>query len=224
VALAVIAILEEVSTQFLIASDAINQYGPNALTDGHFQPQLAIGFGAETGGVAVVFLPFVIAAWLFGKRRPIRIMFSIAIVVALFNLITSVVNVLGTINSHVGNVGAVTLLANAGLLWVMSVVIFALWYWSIDAGGPDRRGTAAEKRPDFDFPQQRQQIRGWEHWVPGFHDYLHAAFVISLTFHPAGAEVLSPRAKYVNMLQAMASVSILLLLVAKAIATFTPTG
>ncbi len=216
-ALAAIALLESASSQAFAASDAVNQYGPNALTDGHFQLQLDVG-------LAGIFLPFVIAAWLFGKRRPIRIMFTIAIWVTLLNLLVSVVNVLGTINMHVGNVGGATLLANAGALWIMNVVIFALWYWSTDAGGPDVRGTAKARRPDFDFPQQRYKIEGWERWRPGFFDYLHAAFTISLTFHAAGAEILSRRTKLVNMFQATLSVTILLLLVAKAIATFTPGG
>jgi hypothetical protein len=151
-------------------------------------------------------------------------MFAIAVWVALLNVLGSVINVLGTINLHTGNVGAATLLVDAGLLWIMNVVVFALWYWSTDAGGPHLRGTPKAKRPDFEFPQQRYAIHGWEGWVPGFHDYLHTAFVISLGFHAGVAEVLSARAKYVNMVQATASVSILLLLVAKAIASFTPGG
>ena len=215
IALAAIGILEVVGSQFFIASDAVNRYGLSAITDGRYQTQLDVG-------LAGLFLPFVIAAWLFGKHRPIRVMFRIAIAVALFDVVTWVIMALGTINTHTGNVGAATLLADAGVLWVMNVVVFALWYWSADGGGPDVRGTSAAKRPDFDFPQQRHEIRGWEGWVPAFHDYLHAAFVISLTFHPAGTEVLSARAKFINMLQALTSVAILLILVAKAIATFAP--
>jgi hypothetical protein len=202
--LAAIALLETVTTQFFAATDLINT-------------QFDIG-------LAGVFLPFVIAAWLFGKRRPIRIMFGIAVFFALLNLVTTTINVLGTINVHTGNIGAATLLADAGLLWLWNVWIFALWYWSTDAGGPDVRGTAKARRPDFDFPQQRNEIAGWEGWVPGFHDYLHTAFVISLGFHGGVAEVLSARAKYVNMFQATVSVTILIVLVAKAIATFTPGG
>lgn len=215
IALAAIAVLETSSTIAFTASDLVNQHGLSVLTDGRFQPQFDVG-------LAGIFLPFVIAAWLFGKRRPIRIMFGIAVWVALLNVVTSVINVLGTISQHTGNTGAATLLVDAGLLWIMNVVVFALWYWSTDGGGPDLRGTPAAKRPDFEFPQQRSKIHGWEGWVPGFHDYLHTAFVISLGFHAGVAEVLSARAKYVNMIQATVSVTILLLLVAKAIASFTP--
>jgi len=214
-ALAVIAVLETASTMAFAASDLVNARGVGALSDGQFQPTWDIG-------LAGIFLPIVIIAWLFGKRRPIRILFLIAVWAALLNVLSLVITVLGTINQHAGNIGAATLLVDAGLLWIMNVVVFALWYWSIDGGGPDLRGTPKAKRPDFDFPQQRTEIRGWEGWVPGFHDYLHTAFVISLGFHAGVAEVLSARVKYVNMLQATASVSILLLLVAKAIASFTP--
>jgi hypothetical protein len=227
-ALATIAVLEVVANQVLLASNAINQYGVSALMDGHYQPELnvgvCVGCSGGSGGLATILLPFVIVAWLLGKRRPIRVMFAIAIWAALINVVGDVIGVLGTITAHVGNVGAATLLVNAGLLWIMNVVVFALWYWSTDAGGPDLRGTASARRPDFDFPQQRYQIHGWEGWTPGFHDYFHAAFTTSLTFHAGGAEILSGRTKVVNMLQSTVSVSILLLLVAKAIATFTPGG
>lgn len=215
IALATIAVLETFGTIAFAASDLVNERGTSALTDGHFQPQWDVG-------LAGIFLPVVIVAWLLGKRRPIRILFGIAVWAALINVVTSVINVLGTIGLHTGNTGAATLLVDAGLLWVMNVVVFALWYWSTDAGGPDRRGTPAAKRPDFEFPQQRYEIHGWENWTPGFHDYLHTAFVISLGFHAGVAEVLSARVKYVNMVQAAASVSILVLVVAKAIASFTP--
>lgn len=215
VALSVLAVLEVVSAQFFAASDQISLYGLTALIDGHYQFQPDIGIAGAS-------LPFVIAAWLVGKSRPIRVLFRIAIGSSLIGLVVLVIQVLGTINTRTGNFGAATLLVDAGLLWVMNVTIFALWYWSTDSGGPDVRGTSTETRPDFEFAQQRHRIKGWERWVPAFHDYLHAAFATSLTFHPAGVEVLSGRAKYVTMVQAAVSVSILLLMVAKAIATFTP--
>ena len=214
-ALSVLAVLEVVSAQVFEASDQINRFGLTALTDGHYQFQPDIGIAGAS-------LPFVIAAWLVGKSRPVRVLFRIAIGNSLIGLVVLVIQVLGTISARTGNFGAAALLFDAGLLWVMNVTIFALWYWTTDSGGPAARGTSVETRPDFEFAQQRHHIKGWEHWVPAFHDYLHAAFATSLTFHPAGVEVLSGRAKYVTMVQAAVSVSILLLLVAKAIATFTP--
>jgi len=213
-ALAAIAALEIVGAQFILLSDQINREGVSVITEDRWRPQLDVG-------LAGIFLPIVIVAWLFGKRRPIRVLFTIAIWFALLNVVALTIDVLGTINLHLGSVGGATLLADAGFIWVSNVVIFALWYWSIDGGGPQLRGTAKAKRADFLFSQQRHEISGWDSWLPGFHDYLHAAFVISLTFHSAGAEVLSARAKYVNMLQAAVSVTTLLLIVAKAMATLS---
>jgi hypothetical protein len=214
IALAAIAALEIVGAQFILLSDRINVEGIAVITEGRWQPELNVG-------LAGIFLPIVIVAWLLGKRRPVRVLFTIAIWFALLNVVALTVAVLGTINTHLGSVGGATLLADAGFIWISNVVIFALWYWSIDAGGPHLRGTAQAKRPDFLFSQQRHEVSGWDRWVPGFHDYLHAAFVISLTFHSAGAEVLSARAKYVNMVQAVVSVTTLLLIVAKAMATLS---
>jgi uncharacterized membrane protein len=215
VALAAVALLEIFGAQVILLSDQINKEGTSVLTGNRWQPhQLDIG-------LAGIFLPFVIAAWLFGKRRPIRILFMIAIWFALINVVALTITVLGTINLHSGYLGGATLLADAGLIWISNVIVFALWYWSTDSGGPQLRGTPKAKRPDFHFPQQRSNIHGWEHWVPGFHDYLHAAFTISLTFHAAGAEVLSARTKYVNMVQSIVSVTTLLLIVAKAMATLS---
>jgi hypothetical protein len=214
VALATVALLEIFGAQFILLSDQINKEGTSVLTENRWQPSIDIG-------LAGIFLPFVIVAWLFGKRRPIRLLFMIAIWFALINIVALTIAVLGTINAHTGYLGGATLLADAGLIWLSNVVVFALWYWSTDSGGPQLRGTPKAKRPDFHFPQQRSNIHGWEDWVPGFHDYLHAAFTISLTFHAAGAEVLSARTKYVNMVQSAVSVTTLLLIVAKGMATLS---
>ena len=214
IALAVIAALEIIGAQFILLSDRINSEGVGVITEGRWKPELDVG-------LAGVLLPIVIVAWLLGKRRPIRVLFSIAIWFALLNVVTLAIFVFSTINLHSGTLGGATLLADAGFIWISNVVIFALWYWSIDAGGPHLRGTPNVHRADFLFSQQRHDISGWDGWVPGFHDYLHAAFVIHLTFHSAGAEVLSARAKYVNMVQAAVSVTTLLLIVAKAMATLS---
>jgi hypothetical protein len=214
IALAVIAVMEAFGAQFILLSDRINSEGTGFFTAGHWAPSFSIGLPA-------IFLPIVLIAWLFGKRRPVRILFMIAIWLALLNTLILTGEVLATINVHEGPLGGATLLANAGLIWVTNVVVFALWYWSIDGGGPLLRGTAKAKRPDLQFPQQQDEIPGWANWTPGFHDYLHSAFTISLTFHPAAVEVLSARAKYVNMVQAGISVTTLLLIVAKAMATIS---
>lgn len=212
-ALALLAALEIVGQNVMAVSDMVNQQGVASVDRGQFQID-------PSPGLAGILLPLVILSTLFGKRRPVRIMFNIVVVFTLVNTVSNTISVLGTINGHRGLTGAVTLLIDGGLLWVETVVIFAIWYWSSDAGGPDLRGTTSAKTPMLLFPQQEHQLRGYDNWRPRFHDYLHVSFVSSLSFHPAGAELLSTKGKYMSMLQGLVSVLILLLIVAKAVATF----
>src|ERR1700687_1589777 len=41
-----------------------------------------------------------------------------------------------------------TMLRSAGALWIANVLVFALWYWKLDAGGPLLREGAVEDRRD----------------------------------------------------------------------------
>lgn len=108
------------------------------------------------------------------------------------------------------------LLLSAGLLWVSNILIFASWYWRLDAGGPNAR----DRRDDhtdgaFLFPQM--SIKGDEAWAPGFVDYLFLAFNTSTAFSPTDVPVLSRWAKLLMMLQASISLATLALLAARAV-------
>jgi uncharacterized membrane protein len=108
------------------------------------------------------------------------------------------------------------LLLSAGLLWVSNVLIFASWYWRLDAGGPnarDRRETHDEGA--FLFPQMT--LDDDDNWSPGFVDYLFLAFNTSTAFSPTDVPVLSRWAKVLMMLQASISLATLALLAARAV-------
>jgi hypothetical protein len=94
------------------------------------------------------------------------------------------------------------------------------YVWALDRGGPRRRGTAIEGRRDFRFVQEADRIPGYEAWWPGYNDYLHTAFLVSLTFSVSNMDVLSHRAKNLTMLQALISVVVLAVIVARAINSF----
>lgn len=115
------------------------------------------------------------------------------------------------------------LLRSAGLLWVTNVLIFALWYWRLDAGGPNARDLRAG-HPDgaFWFPQmalspEERITTGYENWSPNFVDYLFIAFNASTALSPTDAPVLSRWAKLLMMLQAMISLTVIALLAARAV-------
>ncbi len=110
------------------------------------------------------------------------------------------------------------LLRSAIALWITNILVFALWYWKLDAGGPMGRDHArCRVASAFLFPQMLSQ--GDEHagWSPQFLDYLFLAFNTSTAFSPTDTAVLSRRAKLGMMLQSLISLSIVALLAARAV-------
>ncbi|MDB5295863.1 MAG: hypothetical protein JWO31_1846 [Phycisphaerales bacterium] len=119
------------------------------------------------------------------------------------------------------------LLRSAVALWVVNVLVFALWYWRLDAGGPHAR----DARPGhssgaFLFPQMMTDEPGVRDaaagagggpWSPQFIDYLFVAFNTSTAFSPTDTAVLSRWAKVLVMIQASASLAIVAILAARAV-------
>src|SRR5262245_6656755 len=115
------------------------------------------------------------------------------------------------------------LLGSAAALWVTNILVFASWYWRLDAGGPHQR----DKRPGhvdgaFLFPQMTleaaaRETSGASAWSPGFVDYLFLAFNTSTALSPTDVPVLSRWAKLLMMLQATISLTIVVLLAARAV-------
>ena len=115
------------------------------------------------------------------------------------------------------------LLRSAGLLWLTNIIVFALWYWRLDGGGPVLR--AKEKKSgstSFLFPQMQipHDERGQfecVRWRPRFIDYLFVAFTQSSTFGPTDAPLLARWAKALTMVQIIISLTIVVLLVSQAV-------
>jgi hypothetical protein len=115
------------------------------------------------------------------------------------------------------------MLLSAVLLWSSNILVFASWYWRLDAGGPSKRDLqGAHTDGAFLFPQMvldpalREQM-GEQDWHPGFVDYLFLAFNTSTAFSPTDVPVLSRWAKVLMMLQASISLATLALLAARAV-------
>src|SRR5580704_15474253 len=82
------------------------------------------------------------------------------------------------------------LLLSAAELWLTNVLVFGLWYWKLDAGGPlGRQRPGAES--GFLFPQMLRQPKDATSWSPIFLDYLFLAFNTSTAFSPTDTAVLS---------------------------------
>ncbi|OJW06323.1 MAG: hypothetical protein BGO39_25485 [Chloroflexi bacterium 54-19] len=118
---------------------------------------------------------------------------------------------------------AVTLLVNAGILWISNVIIFGYWYWEIEGGGPMQRSLTSpmvyHKQAELLFPQLTliDQRPEYERWRPGFLDYLFVAFNTSTAFSPTDTAVLTQRLKALSMLQSLLSLVTLATLAARAV-------
>jgi hypothetical protein len=115
------------------------------------------------------------------------------------------------------------LLRSAAALWITNLLIFASWYWRLDAGGPHRRALkAAHTYGGFLFPQmtldpKAMEAAGCQNWSPGFVDYLFLAFNTSTALSPTDAPVLSRWAKAMMMVQSIISLTTIALLAARAV-------
>ena len=115
------------------------------------------------------------------------------------------------------------LLRSAAVLWGTNILVFASWYWRLDAGGPHRRALKeAHTYGAFLFPQMTmsasaRKAAGEADWRPGFVDYLFLAFNTSTAFSPTDVPVLSRWGKSMMMVQSLISLSTLALLAARAV-------
>jgi uncharacterized membrane protein len=115
------------------------------------------------------------------------------------------------------------LLVSAGLLWLTNILVFALWYWRLDAGGPHQRDKRAKhSNGDFLFPQMMMSEKalrevGQQGWAPNFFDYLFLAFNTNTAFSPTDTPALSRWAKGLMMVQSLISLMIIALLAARAV-------
>jgi hypothetical protein len=115
------------------------------------------------------------------------------------------------------------LLRSAAALWLTNILVFASWYWRLDAGGPNARDQRrAHVDGAFLFPQmtlnaQTREEMGEQNWSPRFVDYLFIAFNTSTAFSPTDCPVLSRWAKVLMMIQSVIAFSTVILLAARAI-------
>ncbi len=110
------------------------------------------------------------------------------------------------------------LLLRAGIhMWCLNVLVFALWYWELDNGGPLARRSAGPAGRDFLFPQQAAPEVGPPGWHPYFLDYLYVSFTNATAFSPTDAMPLSRWAKMLMLVESTASLLLAIMVAARAI-------
>ena len=109
------------------------------------------------------------------------------------------------------------LIISGMLIWLTNFLIFALWYWELDRGGPGKRAAGHDQAPDFLFPQMTDDRIEPIDWRPTFIDYLYVSLTNATAFSPTDTMPLSPIAKSVMGVQSVVSLVTLGLIVSRAV-------
>ena len=109
------------------------------------------------------------------------------------------------------------LIGAGGLIWLTNFLIFGLWYWELDRGGPGLRASGDDGAPDLLFPQMSDDRIQPADWRPGFIDYLYVSLTNATAFSPTDTMPLTPMAKTVMGIQSLVSLVTIGLIVARAV-------
>ncbi len=122
-------------------------------------------------------------------------------------------------HAAITNSGPALLRAGA-LVWVSQVISFAFLYWELDFGGPGHRAHHERRYPDLAFPQDLSPEVCRPGWRPVFTDYLYLGMTNGLAFSPTDVMPIASWAKLAMGIQSIASLSILGLVIARAVNIF----
>jgi hypothetical protein len=123
---------------------------------------------------------------------------------------------------------AAVLLRQGMQIWLTNILVFALWFWELDGGGPEARahvrGATGLKNADFLFPQMQLAMVGGKsspcvdpHWKASFFDYLYTAFTNATAFSPTDTMPLGHWAKFLMLAEAMISLITIAIVLARAV-------
>jgi hypothetical protein len=170
--------------------------------------------------VSVLLVPTIVTHRI-GLQRMNHVLGQLVAAIVTGFTVWSVARLIQALPSH--SEPPVTLLRSAAALWVSNILVFASWYWRLDAGGPHIRDQrAGHPSGAFLFPQMtldttRKDEDPRDIWSPQFVDYLFLAFNTSTALSPTDTPVLSRWAKVLCMIQASISLAIIVILAARAV-------
>ncbi len=171
--------------------------------------------------VIVVLLVPTVVSHRVGKYSLNRTLGMVINAITTVALIASVILLVRALPGH--RESPLQLLRSGGLLWLTNVIVFALWYWRLDGGGPTLRrkqkrfGSTSFLFPQMQIPHDERPEFACAHWRARFVDYLFVAFTQSSTFGPTDAPLLARWAKILAMIQILVSLVIVILLISRAV-------
>jgi len=170
--------------------------------------------------IVVLVIPTVVSHRV-GKQSVNRILGIIINGITTLALIDSLILLVRALPAH--RESPLQLLRSGGLLWLTNVIVFALWYWRLDGGGPTLRqkqkkfGSTSFLFPQMQIPRDERTQFECTRWRPRFVDYLFVAFTQSSTFGPTDSPLLARWAKVLAMVQILISLTIVVLLIARGV-------
>ncbi len=149
--------------------------------------------------------------------RPLRLI-SLALIgtAGLSNAYSAVALIREIVSGH-GTVDASELLSTGAAVYLTNIIVFGLWYWDLDRGGPAARAHGLKEYPDFLFPQMTQTGVSDPEWEPRVTDYLYVSFTNAAAFSPTDTLPLSRWAKLTMMVQSVVALATVSMILARAI-------
>jgi hypothetical protein len=112
------------------------------------------------------------------------------------------------------------LLESGFVVWLSTIIAFALLYWELDSGGAAARAHALSDHPQLAFPQQLNPEIAPAGWRPRFIDYLYLSLTNATALSPTDVMPLAAWAKVAMAAQSLISLAILGLVIARAVNVF----
>lgn len=180
---------------------------------------LSLSFQREVSileGVLLLILLIASPRRIHSHHLPVRLLsLGLTSVMTLSNT-ASAVKLIDHLVTGSANNGTALLLSGASI-WMTNIIIFALWFWEFDRGGPGSRAQALVRYPDFLFPQMQDEHTAGPHWHPNFFDYLYISFTNASAFSPTDVLPLTRWAKMLMLFQSVTSLLTVGLVVARAV-------
>lgn len=141
---------------------------------------------------------------------------ALIVVMSLANAGSAARLVIALISGTAGDDATPVLLSGAAV-WLTNVLVFALWYWELDRGGPAARAHGVRPYPDLLFPQMTAKDMTPPDWEPRFMDYLYTSFTNATAFSPTDVMPLARWTKATMLVQSAVSLAVVALVIARAV-------
>jgi uncharacterized membrane protein len=151
------------------------------------------------------------------RSRFLRQITTVLIAVMTFATIAGVTVLVVDVLWGVKGASAAALFGRGAALWVTNILVFSLWYWHFDRGGPAERAAGSNVPPSFTFPETVNPARACEGWMPTYPDYLFLAYTNATAFSPADTVPVRVWAKMTMLTESLISFVTAVIVIARAI-------